>query len=326
MGDGPDQANETAERQAPAPLRIAQLGLNSSDLAGSARLYSELFGYANGGANMLWGEAMRIQGLGPEARCLIWWLVSGEPFFQLEFFHHSRPAQRPQPADWTPRDHGWVRFGLAAADFDRLLRGLRSWDIPVLGTRGAPGERRLAFRDPFAGVIVDVAEAEGAGGPVALTYAACSVADLDRTRRFYETLTGGARAFEPLGPAEAEGLWGQDGAQRSGFVVPFANARVEIVRYETPAGRPKPSDWRVSDQGFVNIALGSRDAQAMAGVIDAVGAAGFTRTAVLQQGGVGTYVVDPGCEVELIGMPEALDGVLGFLPAAPFFGAPAEPH
>ena len=34
---------------------------------------------------------------------------------------------------------------------------------------------------------------------------------------------------------------------------------MEIVQYLDPIGTPRPADYRISDQGLLNIAYGSRD-------------------------------------------------------------------
>src|SRR5207248_2327521 len=124
-------------------FNLSQLALNTTDMSASLRLYSELFGFRNAGGNAFWGELARVQGLEPDAHCVMWWMVGGATFFQLEFFHHGHPKQRPQPKDWRPSDHGWVRFGVAVDDFDRVVAGLQRRAIPVLGSQGAKGQRRL---------------------------------------------------------------------------------------------------------------------------------------------------------------------------------------
>src|SRR4051812_15820268 len=101
-------------------VSVVQIGMNTADMAGTLGLYSDLFGFVNAGANALWGGVMKIQGLGDDAHSLIWWMVGGAPFFQLEFFTHGQPKQRPQPKGWRPCDQGWVRFGIAVNDFDRV--------------------------------------------------------------------------------------------------------------------------------------------------------------------------------------------------------------
>lgn len=300
-------------------VSIVQIGMNTSDIAGSLRLYNELFGFANAGGNALWGNVMRIQGLDTDSRSIIWWMVGGAPFFQLEFFHHANPQQRPLPADWRPSDHGWVRFGICVADFDRVATGLKRWGIPTLSAPvGAAGRRRLAFRDPLVGAIVEVIESAARSCP-AMTYASSSVADLPAARHFYGEVIG--CALEPLErlhtPAD-EALWGLAGAVRDGFIARFGDIAVEVVAYANPVGRPRP-DRRVSDQGIMNIALGSRDIAVMRMLLERIRADGHVPTYVIEgEDTMGTYIVDPGCELEILASPERYDGAIGFAPAGPF--------
>lgn len=116
-------------------------------------------------------------------------MVGGQPFFQLELFHHGHPKQRPLPENWRPCDHGWVRFGIAVNNFDRVVSGLQRRSIPVLGTAGAPGKRHLAFRDPHVGVILEIMEGAATSCP-AVIYAASSVPDVARARYLYQGVLG----------------------------------------------------------------------------------------------------------------------------------------
>jgi catechol 2,3-dioxygenase-like lactoylglutathione lyase family enzyme len=302
-------------------ISIVQIGLNTSDLAGSLRFYHELFGFENAGGNAIWGDIMRIQGLQPDARSLMWWMVGGVPFFQLEFFHHSKPRQRSLPPDWRPSDHGWVRFGIAVSNFDRVVSGLKDWEIAALSAPGgAAGRRRVVFRDPFVGAVIEVIESTARTCP-SVTYATSSVADLSAARHFYGKVIG--CALEPLerlhAPAD-EALWGLPGAVREGFVVRFGAVDVEVVEYRSPLGRPRP-DRQISDQGIMNIALGSRDLAVMKKLLDRIRDAGHAPTCVYERDStLGTYIVDSGCELEILSAPEQYDGALGFKPAGPFLG------
>src|SRR3954469_13691410 len=102
-------------------LQVIQIGASTSDLAGTLRLFTDAFGFQNAGGQGLWGKTIGVQGLAPDSRAIMWWMVGAQEFFQLEFFHYSKPAPRPKRADWTPADHGWGRFGLAVSDFDRAM-------------------------------------------------------------------------------------------------------------------------------------------------------------------------------------------------------------
>ena len=321
MGEDP-QVNSQSRADL-VGVSVVQIGMCTDDLPASLRMYNELFGFVNGGGNVLWGELMRVQDLPPEAHGLIWWMVTDAPFFQLEFFHHTNPAQRPLPTDWRPSDHGWVRFGIAVPDFDRVLDGLDHWSVPVLGRIGDGGQRRLAFRDPHIGVVVEVIEnapdADKNVGP-RLTYAANSVADIEASRRFYGEVVGGSiEPLEVLHQPEDEALWGLGDTQRTGFVVRFGDICFELVEYTSPRGRPRREDYRVSDQGIMNLALGSRDLAPISALIKRViGAGGTVTRGKDTPEPSGTYVLDPGCELEIMTMPEALGAHIGWVPSTPF--------
>jgi catechol 2,3-dioxygenase-like lactoylglutathione lyase family enzyme len=310
-------------------LTVIQIGLNTTDVAATARLYCELFGFANAGGHLIWGEPMRIQGLDPDARGLMWWLVGRQRFFQLEIFHHTRPAQRPLPDEWQPSDHGWTRFGVEVSRFDDAMATLGRWGIVLTGQcQDNSGIRRAAFRDPFVGCVVELIEAttprvSGHALDPVVRYATSSVSDLTSARRFYGDVLGfGIDPLTGLHEPAHETLWGLTDARRDGFVVDSGTTKLEIVRYETPAGRPRQADYRTTDQGIVNIALGSRETMAIEHVVDRLRDEGCRLTPVVRFGdALGTYLLDPEREMELIALPEALDAHWGFEPIASFIGA-----
>ena len=316
-----------------SPPRVVQVALNTSDMAGSLRLYAEALGFANGGASALWGAMMGIAGLDADARTLMWWLVGRQEYMQLELYAISRPQQQPLPADWRPSDHGWVRFGVAVADFDRTLTVLAESGIDTLSepiTRD--GLRRAAFRDPYAGIVVEVLEDGDAlpGGMrehhfdlgPAIAYVTSSVADLDSARAFYERALGLApEALELLHEPGDEALWGLDGASREGFVVRAGGGvLLEVVSYSQPAGRPKPDSYRLCDQGLAHVCLGSTDRASAMELIERIRSEGLESTMLAgDEEAVATYFTAPGREFErLLGAPERLHARFGFVPAQPF--------
>lgn len=304
-------------------LAFCQIGMNSDDVVASLRLYSQLFGFSNASGAGAWGDNLRVQGLGPDAHMLMWWMVGDQPFFQLELFHHGNPKQRPLRPDWNPTDHGWVRFGVEINNFDRVVKGLDKLSIPVLGTSGTAPTRRLAFRDPQIGCIVEVIERVEGPSPV-VTYCTTSVADLDAARTFYGTTIGLEIApLAGLHEPEDEALWGLAGAKREGFLVKLAGGLLEVVEYSSPLGRPRPDDYRTSDQGIVNVGIGSRSKKLVEGAIDRVKADGRTLPYVLHMHDlIATYSVDPGYEIEFLSPPKELDAFLGYEKSVPFLAEP----
>lgn len=300
-------------------LRSMQIGMNSLDLAGTLRLYSAL-GFSNAGGQTIWGELIRIQGLPPESRAIIWWMVGRQKSFQLEFFQHSQPMPRPLRDDWRPSDHGWTRFGLEVVDFDHCLAILRDFDIPLLSAPHVDSTgRRAAFRDPFIGVIVEVVEAKPEATGPAVLYAAASVGDLESARVFYsETLR---LPIEPLPALDIpdETLWGLQGAQREGFLVQAGDIYLEISSYSQPVGRPRPTDYRLSDQGIVNVMLATHDMAEMRETFERLQAAGLkppymVRTEAVLAG----YITDREREIELSALSPDMLPAIGFVPAPPF--------
>jgi catechol 2,3-dioxygenase-like lactoylglutathione lyase family enzyme len=311
-------------------LRAFQIGMNTSDLAGTLRLYSEAFGFANGGGSALWGELIRIQGLAPGSRALMWWLLGRQKLFQLEIFQHTAPAQRPLRADWRPCDHGWVRFGIAVKDFDRCLAALESNGVkPLTAPMTTNGLRRVAFRDPYVGAMVEVMEdGQGltgyevdwpSGDAPAVVYAASSVSDLDAARVHYrDTLGFEIEPIELLHAPAHEALWGLTGAQRDGFLVRVGDLRLEIVQYRDPVGRPRPADYRCSDQGIVNTAVATRDVAVVAAAFERLAATGLEPPyKVTGPGTLAGYIIAPEREMEYVAMPEEMDAVIGLVPTLP---------
>lgn len=300
------------------PLSVCQVALCSSSPSGSLRLFSDAFGFANAGGSAAWGDVLAMQGLSEETHAIIWWMVGAQDFFQLEIFHHGYPEQRPLPEDWRPCDHGWVRFGIKVADFDRVEAHLEQRGVPVIGRSGEAPSRRLAFREPYAGCVIEAIEREGLEGP-AVAYATSSVADIGAARAFYgDVVQADIRPLEELHSPEDEALWGLPGAKREGFLarLPGSSAVLEIVQYSSPAGRPRRADHRSSDQGFLNVAVGSRDLDTVRALIGRVQESGMPTTNVVDNGMIcGTYIIEPGYELEMLSIPPELDAATGFAPS-----------
>ena len=122
----------------------AEVSISTSDLAGSLRMFDNLFGFANAGGSAMWGEAMRVAGLEPSARALVWWMVGSRPFFQLELFEYTNPVPAPLVAAGTGEQIGWTGIGIATADFDRVVRGLAGFSSdPALPLRARRGRAEL---------------------------------------------------------------------------------------------------------------------------------------------------------------------------------------
>lgn len=307
-------------------LKVIQVGMNTTDLAGSLQLFSEAFGFRNAGAQGLWGDIIRGQGLPDDARALMWWMVGEQEFFQLEFFHHTKPPQRPLRADWQPSDLGWNRLGIRTAEFDHCLDAVSRHGVSPLGIAGTKPSRRAAYRDPYVGIIIEVIEDvpsnNTAVGPQ-VAYVTSSVSDLDAAKRFYrDTLGLKISEISTLHKPEDEALWSIGDAIREGFVATALGGGpdLEIVAYAEPIGRPRPVDYRTSDQGIVNIALGSRDREDIAIAFARLNEAGLRSPMIAGTGPVlAGYITNAERELEFASIPEEMDLCLGFT-AIPFMG------
>jgi catechol 2,3-dioxygenase-like lactoylglutathione lyase family enzyme len=319
--------------------RFAQIALCTTDVPRSVQLYTEVFGFADAGGRALWGERIaRMQGLGDDTAFVFWWLVGRQDLMQLELFHHTTPPQRAV-ADRAPNDHGWSRFGIAVPDFDPVLERLAALGIELLSEPLAhDGLRRACFRDPCCGVLVEILE-EGAATPggirprfydlvPAVVYAAISVPDLAVARRFFvETLGLAEEPNTVLHPPELEALWGLDGATLESFVARGGDVYLEVVCYGEPVGRPHPDDHLLSDRGFMNVALGYREPEAVAETHARVIANGYRDNFRVPKTTGGTYINDDqGNTLELLLVTRELDPVFGFAPQPVFRRALARPQ
>ncbi len=325
-------AMSTSQFRPREDLQFVQIALNTSDPAGTLRLYCEAFGSVAGGGNAFWGDATRSQGLGNDARGTVWWLVGRQPFLQFEIFQHTSPPQQPLPPDYRASDIGWTRFGISVADFDHALtaltrRGCHTITEPVV----VDGLRRVVFRDPFVGCFVEIFEdgparpggdEQTSGDPrPAIVYAACSVPDLAAAKAFYTDMIG-LEAIDraALHAPEHEALWGLDGAECDGFLLRLGDVFIEVVEYRTPAARPRPAHHRIVDQGIMNVALGSRNIPLMQSLISELRDHELAMTPAFSSDiAAASYVIEPGREVELIGLAEEADSIFGFTAGTPFF-------
>jgi catechol 2,3-dioxygenase-like lactoylglutathione lyase family enzyme len=303
-------------------LTCIQFGLNTTDMAGTLRFYSDAFGFRNAGGQGIWGETIKIQGLSPDSRAIMWWMIGEQPFFQFEIFQHTKPEQRLRPEGWRACDHGWVRIGIASADYDKSLAVIADYGMSLSGEgKGPDGARRCAFYDSFIGAYIEVREAKGASGP-SVIYGAASVSDLDAARRFYgETIGLPLGDIAELHSPEDEALWGLPGAKREGFLVKSGDVVLEIVQYADPVGKPRRADHRASDQCFFNAAFGARERGPIAATLDRLRAAGVQQMQVLETPDLlASYVNQPERETEFSVIPVELNGILGFESPSDFFG------
>ena len=257
-----------------APL--AQVAFSVVDLVATERWFREGLGFRPAGGSrwrMRGPLASAVQGL-PRVASTCWWMVDRNEFFQLELFQFEHPLARLVRPDFRPCDLGYTRVGVWVADFDEALARLERLGSPPLADPiGSTGTRRACVRNPD-GVYVEVMEDDpliGAGstpsrpGRAAVRSVTLSVPDLARSAAFFSRGIGLRRSDAALHAPEHETLWGLSGARTRSRVFAAGSVLVEVVQYVEPAGRSRAADYRISDQGIVNIAFGSRSRRAHRG-------------------------------------------------------------
>jgi hypothetical protein len=146
-------------------------------------------------------------------------------------------------------------------------------------------------------------------------YAALSVADIGRARRFWID-TCHLSELDPasLHSPEHESLWGLPGARRDVLVAGGGPVALEIVQYRDPVGAPPRPDARLCDHGLLNIALAYRDRDPFDRLLERILAHGYRATVECPPGPfASTYIVDDQANsVEIFCSPVDYDRLLGF--------------
>ncbi len=312
------------------PPRLTQIALSVVDLRDTERWLREGFGFvpAGGSRRLMRGPlASRIQGL-PRVASTCWWLRDRNDWFQIEMFQFERPVARLMPHDARACDLGYSRIGLWVADFDATLSCLaRLGSQPLSAPTGEPGCRRACVRSPD-GVFVEIMEDDpliSRGGqppasgacPVAVRSVTLSVADLGQSAAFLSEGLGMPASGAALRRPEHEALWSLPGAATRSQVFDAGDALVEVVQYLDPVGRPRRGDHRISDQGILNVALGTRSKSEFGDLYRRACDAGArpNSTPARIPGAAVAYVNDPQqFSLELMRMSRFWDKHWGFTP------------
>lgn len=306
---------------------IAQIALSSLDARQSHNWYATGLGFLPAGDRQPTADLSAVQGI-PNARVAdLRWLVDANPFFQLEIFEYATPEVRPQPNDRRGSDVGYARFGVWVEQFDATLERLAELGTtPLSEPIGAKGHRRASVLDPD-GIVVELMEdyiptpdhsiPVRAGIPVAARSVTVSVPDLERSLDYFARAIGMHRvADDTLHGVEHEALWGLAGAKSRRAVLTGGSLWLEIVQYTEPVGRARPDDYRISDQGILNIAVASRTLEGFTRLRDNVVAQGFqVHTEIARDQMHIQYALDTdGFSVEMAYFDAAIDSVQGFAP------------
>ncbi|WP_155059622.1 VOC family protein [Streptomyces blattellae] len=303
-------------------FQISQIALCANDLPAAKSFYMDVFRFEDARSELACGQGVaEVQELGSYASLFINWLTGRQKFAQIEMFQHVAPPQRPLPDDWQVSDIGWGRFGILVTDFDACLsrlaaHGVRTLTDPVeLG-----GQRRFSFRDPYAGIVVEVLE--DSAGPAddaksslpALANVALSVKDLEGARKFWIDDLGLPEDRDFVIDMDRERLWGFEDADVDGFSVKLNDIRVEIMAYRRPAGRVL-DDRLLSDQGIMNIGLGFRDRETLVDFVQRLEKRGYQIPAPIGAEPIfATYMRGhEHVSVEMFSCPEDFEERIGFV-------------
>ncbi len=257
--------------------QICQVAICAQNAAQLRAWYRTVFGMVKGGGLLLAAPPMptqRIQGIVPNPTEKVTWLVDRQDYFQLEFFQFYRPRSRLRPAGWAPCDIGYSVLGIVAHDFDRTWARLAAYsDQPLATPKGGAGKRRGCVQDPegnwieilerdplldIDGTSVGIVRPEL---PTVTRFMRISVPDLEQSCDGFQAALGLSRVEKfKLHTPQHEALWGLPGARVKTALLRGHNFLVELVQYLEPGPRLRPADYQISDQGFMNIAVGFHSA------------------------------------------------------------------
>lgn len=263
-----------------ASLPLNQIAFAVIDLRRTEAWWREGLGFLPAGGNRLLfrpplsdGQVQKL----PGSAMTCWCMVGRNEWAQLEMFQYENLNSKLMPDDYLPNNIGYTRCGIWVDDFDAALA-----QLDLIGTRpltapvGKPGQRRVCVRNPD-GVFVELMEddplpAKSSQGrldcPVAIRTATLSTPDMGKSVNFVTQGLGMKELPMVLHTDAHEALWGLEGArcERRVFVGGTDNETIllEIVQYLQPLGKPLPADYRLCDQGILNICFG--DARSGKGV------------------------------------------------------------
>ena len=311
-----------------ASTPFCQVCIVARDGKRTAHWYTQALGMLPAGRSVFFGRLTeRVQAVpGPLLHAR--WALDGQELFQVEIFQYLKPTSRPRRLDWTPADWGYSAVGVHVRDFDATLGRLAAVDsLPVTEPSGPPGQRRVCVPDPD-GNLVELYERD----PLAGVAPPRERPDLNATVRVVTVSVPDLRAFcaraerglglvrEEVGlhEPEHEYLWGLDGAHRKATVLRGGGVALEVVQYESPPGRPWPDGYRLSDLGYMNVAVGFRSTADFELRLANAQAAGWTPHGKPLEMGIFrvVYVDDPdGFDVEMLRPRAWADHLTGFAPS-----------
>jgi len=308
-------------------IRCCQVAVSSIDLARSHWWYRNALGFRTAGERRRRSGAhwATVPGL-PEASFDVWCLVGRQSFAQFEAFEFRRPRVRRLPIDHRLCDLGYSMIGIHVPQFDESLERIaRLGGEPLTRPTGEPGSRRVCLHDPD-GILLELMEDPVLVAPdpsdgtdsewrnlPSIASVTASVRDLDRVRMFWVDVLGlaelpGTTVHQP----RHEALWGLENARRESAVLNAGEIALEFVQYLEPVGRPRPAGYMISDQGVLNVAVGTTNRESFRAVYERAVGHGFRGHAApwtLPDVATVVYLTDPqGLSVELLHVePGALE-------------------
>jgi catechol 2,3-dioxygenase-like lactoylglutathione lyase family enzyme len=311
-------------------MECCQLALSTMDLTRTHWWYQRALGFVAAGERRQRGgpEFAAVPGL-PEVSLDVWCLVGRQPFVQIEMIEFARPRMRPRPATWRRSDIGYTTVGIHVPDFDAAVTRIDNVGGQFLTDPiGRRGDRRVSLLDPDD-TLVELMEAAPEWQPLAIpgdrvgwpaiATVSLSVRDLGRARAFWVDVIGASPLpDDAVHRVEHEALWGLAGSVRHTAVVRAGTIAVELVRYDSPISRGRPAGYFLSDQGILNVAIGSTDKREFDAVYARATAQGFRgHTEPWTVPGVATVVYltdDQGFSVELLHVEPGSLARMGFAP------------
>lgn len=302
-----------------AQPHICQVAFSALHAFALRRWYHEVFNLLYAGQTVFFPPATsNVQGLpGAWERC--GWLVDGQDYFQLEFFQFLYPESRPTRQRHA-FDIGYRVLGIYCADFAGVLgRAVKFGGRQLEPVNGERPEREVLLEDP-EGNRLRVFETDPlrTSTPLlrpemktAVRSMTLSVPELD------EAVDSFSRAFGLAQQGDTR-LNGDDARPRRALLQ-ADNFILELI--EHPAPQPWPDHYRISDQGFMNIAIGYRDAEQFDRAFAVACDAGFTPNGKPTEIGVFKvmYVNSPqGFSVEMLAARKRFWRLSGFKPVCAY--------
>ena len=312
------------------------MALSTVDGKRSRDWYQQGLGFLPAGSLAPTADLSATQGVADARVRNLLWLVDSQDFVQLEIFEYSSPPVRPLRADRELSDIGYARVGIWVADFDATLARLARLGVRPVGPLAGPaGARRACVFDPD-GIMVEVME-DFVPAPqsrplvrpragVALRAVRASVPDLDASLRFFRDAIGMTEVSDViLRTAARESTPGCAQPSRRALLA-AGQLWLELAQYGAAGGRPRPADYRITDQGILNIAVASRTLEGYLGLRDRVAAAGYQVHAEIAREHLRIqYALDPaGFSVEMGYFDAARDPVAGFRPTGDMISQKAD--